>query len=175
MLQQNIKISQKRLTNNKLYTIINIGGLLLSFTILILLYVNKEFNVDKHLTNLAQLYSLNYKVTNNALTSAHFDKKIINYNEDFIGSSFLDMFSAKIIKKNKNVFFRIGKSILISESTEKKNYNEDPLNQTIKFDNKSEYIIEVELEDYPTISCSIYDYISSSPSTFFIPIFNNKL
>ena len=60
MLLQNIKSSIKRLLNNKLYTIINIAGLSLSFAvaILILLYVNNELNVDKNQKNLTRLYRL---------------------------------------------------------------------------------------------------------------------
>jgi putative ABC transport system permease protein len=80
MLLQNIKSSLKRLSNNKLYTIINLGGLALSFAIaiLILLYVHNELNVDKYHKNLDNLYRLVENKRNHAYTPATFGEFIIN-------------------------------------------------------------------------------------------------
>ncbi len=74
MLLQNIKSSLKRLSNNKLYTIINLGGLALSFSvaILILLFVHNELNVDKYHENLDNLYRLVENKDNHAYTAATF-------------------------------------------------------------------------------------------------------
>lgn len=80
MLLQNIKSSLKRLSNNKLYTAINLGGLSLSFAIaiLILLYVYNEFTVDKYNKNLNSLYRLTEKKDNHSYTAAKFGDYIIN-------------------------------------------------------------------------------------------------
>jgi len=80
MFIQNIKSSIKRLFQNKLYTIINIGGLALSFAIaiLILLYVHNELNVDKYHENLANLYRLVENKDNHAYTAATYGDYAIN-------------------------------------------------------------------------------------------------
>ncbi len=80
MLLQNIKSSLKRLSNNKLYTIINLGGLALSFAIaiLILLYVHNELNVDKYHENLANLYRLVDNKDNHAYTAVPYGEYAIN-------------------------------------------------------------------------------------------------
>ncbi len=80
MLLQNIKSSLKRLSSNKLYTIINLGGLALSFAIaiLILLYVHNELNVDKYHKNLANLYRLVENKDNHAYTAAPYGEYALN-------------------------------------------------------------------------------------------------
>jgi len=80
MFIQNIKSSIKRLFQNKLYTIINVGGLALSFAIaiLILLYVHNELNVDKYHKNLDNLYRLVENKDNHAYTAATYGGYAIN-------------------------------------------------------------------------------------------------
>ncbi len=150
MIFQNIKTSFKRLINNKLYTIINVGGLSLSFAvaILILLYVNNELNVDKYHTNLNKLYRLVDRDGNYVSTAAKFGEYIKNKypevkhfsryktwegvfqfddnknmkvdNVAFLDSSSLDMFSINIIKSNSNKLLQTNHSILLSQKTAKK-------------------------------------------------------
>ncbi len=154
MLLQNIKTSLKRLANNKLYTIINIGGLSLSFAIaiLILLYVYNELNVDKYHSNLKNIYRLANKKDKSIYTAAKFGDYIsgkypeIKYfsryfefagvfqygdNESikfdhvaFMDSSSLNMFSINILKSSKNKLLRTNQSIIISENTAKKMFGE---------------------------------------------------
>ena len=150
MLLQNIKSSIKRLTNNKLYSIINIGGLALSFAvaILILLYVYNELNVDKYHKNLDNLYRLVDNKSKNAYTPATFGEFIINKypevkyvsqyfvnnavfqygsnesikieNLAYADSSFLKMFSIHILKRNTTNLLSTDQSIIISQKTAQK-------------------------------------------------------
>ena len=154
MLFQNIKTSIKRLFNNKLYTIINIGGLALSFAvaILILLYVNNELNVDKYHTNLNKIYRLVDRNGNYASVSAKFGEYIKNKYPEvesfsryvelesvfqyegnksikidhiaFLDSSALDIFSINILKSKSKDLLRNDQSIIISESIAKKLFGE---------------------------------------------------
>ncbi|NOQ26775.1 MAG: FtsX-like permease family protein [Bacteroidales bacterium] len=198
MLLQNIKSSVKRLYNNKLYTIINIGGLSLSFAIaiLILLYVHNELNVDKHHTNLDNLYRLVDKDGNYTNTNAKFGEYIKNkypevesfsryfevegifqFNDNktikiknfaFLDSSSLDMFSINIIKKNTNQLLHTDQSILLSQNTARKYFGDtDPIGKTIKLDNYYDYIVEGIFEDYPTNSSFKHDVIANFPSVKF--------
>ena len=155
MLLQNIKASLKRLSNNKLYTAINLGGLSLSFAIaiLILLYVYNEFNVDKYHKNLNSLYRLTEKKDNHSYTAAKFGDYIINKypevkyfsryihfelasqyannksikieNVAFLDSSCIDMFSINILKSNTNKLLRTNQSIIISKSIAQKLFGEN--------------------------------------------------
>ena len=150
MLLQNIKSSIKRLLNNKLYSLINIGGLSLSFAvaILILLYIHNELTTDKYHKNLDKLYRLTENKNTSADTPAKFgeyvkDKfpeikyftrykefdQVIQYDNDksikmdhvaYMDSSCLEMFSIKIVKSNRNKLLRTNQSIIISETTAKK-------------------------------------------------------
>jgi len=150
MILQNIKSSIKRLAHNKLYTIINLGGLSLSFAvaILILLYVHNEFNTDKYHKNLNKIYRLVDRNGNYATVAAKFGEYINNkypevesfsryvelesffvYDDKesikidhiaFLDSSALDIFSINIINSNSKYLLRNEQSILISESIAKK-------------------------------------------------------
>jgi|GEM_PF-3231775 len=154
MIFQNIKTSLKRLLNNKLYSIINIGGLSLSFAvaILILLYVNNELNVDKYHTNLNKIYRLVDRNGNYASVSAKFGEYIKNKYPEvesfsryvelesvfqyegnksikidhiaFLDSSALDIFSINILKSKSKDMLRNDQSIIISESIAKKLFGE---------------------------------------------------
>jgi ABC-type antimicrobial peptide transport system permease subunit len=150
MQLQDIKTSLKRLISNKLYSIINIGGLSLSFAIaiLILLYVHNELNVDKYHTNLNNLYRLVNRSTSYTSTATKFREYIKNkysevesasryiglsgvflYDDNksikienvaFLDSSALKMFSINIIKGKHKYLLRNEQSILISSSTAEK-------------------------------------------------------
>lgn len=150
MIFQNIKSSVKRLIYNKLYTIINIGGLSLSFAvaILILLYVNNEITTDKYHKNLDNLYRLTENKNKSDDTPAKFGEyvknkfpeikcftrykefnQVIQYNGDksmkmdhiaYMDSSCLDMFTIHIVKSNQSKLLRTNQSALISETTAEK-------------------------------------------------------
>jgi len=150
MMLQNIKSSIKRLGNNKLYTIINVGGLSLSFAvaILLLLYVHNEITTDKYHKNLNSLYRLTESKDKHDDTAVKFGEYIkekfpeikyftryqefnqaIQYDNDksikmdhiaYMDSSCLEMFSINIVKSNRNKLLRTNQSIIISETTAKK-------------------------------------------------------
>jgi putative ABC transport system permease protein len=150
MIFQNIKTSLKRLVNNKLYTVINVGGLSLSFAvaILMLLYVHNELTTDKYHSNLDNIYRLTENKNKSDDTPAKFGEyvknkfpeikyftrykefnQVIQYDNDksikmdhiaYMDSSCLEMFSINIVKNNRNKLLRTNQSIIISETTAKK-------------------------------------------------------
>src|SRR5580658_8714899 len=58
MLRNYLKTAWRNLTKNKLYSVINIGGLAIGMAVsfLLLIYVYNEFSFDKFNTNSARLY-----------------------------------------------------------------------------------------------------------------------
>jgi putative ABC transport system permease protein len=150
MIFQNIKSSVKRLLYNKLYTIINVGGLSLSFAVAILmfLYVHNEITTDKYHSNLDNLYRLTENKNKSTDTPATFGEyienkfpeikcftrykefnQVIQYNGDksmkmdhiaYMDSSCLDMFTIHIVKSNQSKLLRTNQSALISETTAEK-------------------------------------------------------
>jgi len=150
MIFQNIKTSLKRLINNKLYSIINIGGLSLSFAIaiLILLYVHNELTTDKYHSNLDNLYRLTENKNKSADTPAKLGEyiknkfpeikyftrykefnRVIQYDDNksikmdhiaYMDSSCLDMFTIHILKSNQGKLLGTNQSVIISETTAKK-------------------------------------------------------
>jgi len=199
MLLQNIKLSIKRLSNNKLYTFINLGGLALSFAIaiLILLYVYNELTVDNNQENLTSLYRLVENKDKSAYTAATYGKYIINkypevkyvsqyfktenifqYNNSqsikienvaFLDSSFLNMFSINIIKRNTNKLLCTNQSIIISQKIAQKLFGDtNPLGQIMRIENTHDYIVEGVFEDYPSNSSFKHDVIANFPSIKFL-------
>ena len=183
MLLQNIKSSLKRLSNNKLYTIINLGGLALSFAIaiIILLYVYNELTVDKNQKNLSSLYRLVENKDKAAYTAATYGKYIINKypevkyvtqyfksenifqystnqsikieNVAFLDSSFLTMFSVNIIKRNANRLLCTDQSIIISQEIAHKLFGDS---------NPLGQIMRIENEHDYVVEAVFEDYPSNS-------------
>ncbi|OFX27300.1 MAG: hypothetical protein A2041_06240 [Bacteroidetes bacterium GWA2_31_9b] len=199
MILQIIKSSVKRLSNNKLYTFINLGGLALSFAIaiLIFLYVYNELTVDNNQKNINSLYRLVENNDKSAYTAATYGKFIINkypevkyishyfkaenifqYNNNqsikienvaFLDSSYLDMFSINIIKRNTNKLLCTNQSIIISQNIAYKLFgNTNPLGQVMRIENTHDYVVEGIFEDYPSNSSFKHDVIANFNSIKFL-------
>jgi len=77
-----------------------------------------------------------------------------------VGSDFLKMFQYPLVKGNAATVFKDAYSIVLTQSTAKAFFgNEDPINKTIRFDNKHDLKVTGILEDLPGNSSFNFKYL----------------
>ncbi|KIA93472.1 cell division protein FtsX [Pedobacter kyungheensis] len=94
---------------------------------------------------------------------------LLSYNQNnfkknavFGDPGFLKMFDYKVLKGNKNTFLQSVDGVILSESLAKSLFgNEDPLNKTVKLDNKESLKVEGIIADPPKNSTLGIDYVMS--------------
>ena len=87
------------------------------------------------------------------------DKKLY-LNGGIVGSDFLKMFQYPLVKGNAAAVFKDAYSIVLTQSTAKAFFgNEDPINKTIRFDNKHDLKVTGILEDLPGNSSFNFKYL----------------
>ena len=87
------------------------------------------------------------------------DKKLY-IDGGIVGSDFLKMFQYPLIKGNAATVFKDAYSIVLTQSTAKALFgNEDPINKTIRFDNKNDLNVTGILEDLPGNSSFKFKYL----------------
>src|SRR4029078_148559 len=87
------------------------------------------------------------------------DKKLY-LNGGIVGSDFLKMFQYPLVKGNAATVFKDAYSIVLTQSTSKAFFgNEDPINKTIRFDNKHDLKVTGILEDLPGNSSFNFKYL----------------
>ena len=87
------------------------------------------------------------------------DKKLY-LNGGIVGSDFLKMFQYPLVKGNAATVFKDAYSIVLTQSTAKAFFgNEDPINKTIRFDNKHDLKVTGILEDLPGNSSFNFKYL----------------
>ena len=87
------------------------------------------------------------------------DKKLY-LNGGIVGSDFLKMFQYPLVKGNAATVFKDAYSIVLTQSTAKAFFgNEDPVNKTIRFDNKHDLKVTGILEDLPGNSSFNFKYL----------------
>ena len=173
----NLNTYLKFLSKNKLYTFVNVFGLSVSlmFVILIANYTISEFTTDNFHENAAQIYVLSTeeyagtayrvgeKLSNRypeiektcgviaALqnTTAKVLEKNVNVNGIAVDSTFLDMFSFKILRGDKNQMLQTKHDVIVSESFARKMFgNNDPIGNNIVIRDSIVYTINGVIEDF---------------------------
>jgi len=87
------------------------------------------------------------------------DKKLY-LNGGIVGSDFLKMFQYPLVKGNAATVFKDAYSIVLTQSTAKAFFgNEDPINKTIRLDNKHDLKVTGILEDLPGNSSFNFKYL----------------
>ncbi|QIL41143.1 FtsX-like permease family protein [Pedobacter sp. HDW13] len=97
------------------------------------------------------------------------EETLLSYNQNnfkksavFGDPGFLRMFDYKVLKGNKNTFLQSTDGVILSETLAKNLFgNEDPLNKTVKLDNKENLRVEGVIADRPKNSTLGIDYIMS--------------
>jgi ABC-type antimicrobial peptide transport system permease subunit len=183
MLENYIKVAYRYLVRNKVFTILNVFGLVVSMTgaMLIFLWIGREISVDRFHENGDQIY----EVWNNNLVdgeiwswnstpcilgpvvsqrfpeivafSRHkyvgdrlftFEDKQLNRETVFVDSTFLEMFSFKLIEGNPSEVLSGKFSVVISESLASALFgNENPVSRMIRFENRLDLEITGVFED----------------------------
>lgn len=164
----------KFLSRNRLYTLINLLGLSVSlmFVILIATYTSQELSVDKFQKNADRIYALGTeediatgygivpylasrypeieKMTaySSVQRSISIGESHYNVNIDCVDSTFLDIFSFKVLDGDPSVLDRTTE-ILVSESFARKAFgNENPIGNTVKFSDEASLTIGGIIEDF---------------------------
>ncbi|MGC4035100.1 MAG: ABC transporter permease [Chitinophagaceae bacterium] len=87
------------------------------------------------------------------------DKKLYPYGIT-VGTDFLKMFPYPMLKGNSNTAFSDANSIILTESIAKALFgNEDPLNKTLRLDNKNDVVVKAVMKDVPTNSTLQFTYL----------------
>lgn len=195
MLKLNLTIALRNLWKNKGFTLINVGGLAIGLAscMVLLLYVNNEWNYDKQFTNYQKSYvvynnikasgkTFSVQVTPNAMAaeirakipgvayashSADYGLQLISYQDRRFKKqaiaadpAFLKILDYKFIKGNPNTVLREVNAVILTETLAKSLFgNEDPINKTVKFDNKESLKVEAVIEDVPANSSFTFDYL----------------
>ncbi|CAM4001252.1 duplicated orphan permease [Pedobacter westerhofensis] len=195
MLKLNLNIALRNLWKNKGFTLINIGGLAIGLAscMVLLLYVNNEWNYDKQFTNYQNTYvvynnikasdkTFSVRITPNAMAaeirakipgiayashSADYGSQLISYQDRKFKKqaiaadpAFLKILDYKFVKGNPNTVLREVNSVILTKTLAKSLFgNEDPINKTVKFDNKESLKVEAVIEDVPANSSFSFDYL----------------
>jgi len=197
MFKNYIKITFRNLLKHKIYTIINILGLVIGLTsvLLIIAFVQEEFSYDMYHENIDQLVRITGRYdqggdskNNNALTNFQLapklkaafpflrkiirmgwregivkykDKKFKEMDIYLVDEDIFDVFSFNLIKGNPKTALKTPFSMVITENIGKKYFaNEDPINKTLKFQDKIFNITGV-MEEIPSNSHFKADFFIS--------------
>ncbi len=195
MFRNYFKTAWRIIIRSKGYSALNIAGLAtgMAVTLIICLWVHKEYSYDKFLPGYDRLYlarrnyygngdTVNYASASLKLADA-FRRQIpeIEYvaETDYIsphvltigdkklseiggqmGSDFLKMFQFPLLSGNRNELLKDPYSIVLTESLAKALFgNMDPINQTVRFDDKNEMKVTGVLKDIPNNSSFQFDFL----------------
>ena len=90
-----------------------------------------------------------------------------------VGTDFLKMFQFPLLKGNAGTVLNDPYSIVLTESTAKSLFgNEDAMNKTVRFDNKSDLKVTGILKDVPSNSSINFNYLV--PSSYAYQFYNRK-
>jgi len=195
MLKLNLTIAFRNLWKNKGFTLINVGGLAIGLAscMVLLLYVNNEWNYDKQFTNYQKSYvvynnikasdkTFSVRITPNAMAaeirakipgvalashSADYGSQLISFQDRKFKKlaiaadpAFLKILDYRFIKGNPNTVLQEVNSVILTKTLAKSLFgNEDPINKTVKFDNKESLKVEAVIEDVPANSSFSFDYL----------------
>jgi putative ABC transport system permease protein len=195
MLKNYFKTAWRNITRSKGYSALNIAGLAIGMavTLIIGLWVHKEYTYDKFLPGYDRLYlarrnyygngdTVNYASASLKLADA-FRRQIpeIEYvaETDYMsphvltvgdkklsetggqmGSDFLKMFQFPLLSGNRNELLNDPYSIVLTESLAKALFgNMNPINKTIRLDDKNDMKVTGVLKDIPNNSSFQFDFL----------------
>jgi putative ABC transport system permease protein len=195
MFKNYFKTAWRNIVRSKGYSALNIAGLAtgMAVTLMIGLWVHKEYSYDKFLPGYDRLYlagriyygngdTVNYNSASLKLADAlrtripeieyvaetdymspHGltvgDKKFSKTGGQ-MGSDFLKMFPFPLLSGNRDELLKDPYSIVLTESLAKTLFgNTNPINQTVRFDDKSDMKVTGVLKDIPNNSTFQFDFL----------------
>ncbi|WP_214225477.1 ABC transporter permease [Pedobacter sp. B4-66] len=195
MFKLNLKIVLRNLWKNKVYTLINVGGLAIGLAscMILLLYVAYEWGYDKQFTNYKNTYILytNHQTSTEktsyawtpgvmapelkakisgvkyASHSSYPEQHLIGNGDNSYKTSsvyadpdFLKILDYKFLKGNPDQALKKVNTVILTESLAKKLFGtEDPINKTVKLDNKTFLKVEGIMADLPKNSSIQFEYL----------------
>ncbi len=182
-----IKTYFRSLKKQKLMGFITIGGLSLSFAVLILMisYILQEYGYDKHYTHINSMYRIIQDNTEAAIPERAYNDVIqaapeINHlglfgangvlckykdSGEYVravhaNSDFLAIYDVQVIKGQSEDLLKSKDQVAVTESFANRCFpNENPLGQTLTFENKEEKIITAVINDPPVNSTVQYELV----------------
>jgi putative ABC transport system permease protein len=99
------------------------------------------------------------------------EERLISLNQNgfkrlctFADPAFLQIFNYKVLRGNPATFLRSPQSVILTETLAKSLFgNEDPMNKSLKLENKEELIVEGVIADLPKNSSNQFEYLMSWP------------
>jgi putative ABC transport system permease protein len=99
------------------------------------------------------------------------EERLISLNQNgfkrlctFADPAFLQIFNYKVLRGNPATFLRSPQSVILTETLAKSLFgNEDPINKSLKLENKEELIVEGVIADLPKNSSNQFEYLMSWP------------
>ncbi len=195
MFRNYFKTAWRNIIRSKGYSALNIAGLAtgIAVTLIIGLWVHKEYSYDKFLPENDRLYlarrnyygngdTVNYASASLKLADAfrrqipeieyvaetdymspHVlmvgDKKISKTGGQ-VGSDYLNMFQFPLLSGNRNELLNDPYSIVLTESLARALFgNMNPINQTVRFDDKNEMKVTGVIKDIPNNSTFQFDFL----------------
>lgn len=196
MIKNHIKIAWRNLQKNKSYSIINILGLSIGMTAVLIIgiWVQNQLKFDNFYSDHENIYkvfnknrSAEGKINLQGYTSGHaspalttdypevkraarvgwstnrllsFDDKKIKSNGNEVDPAFIDIFDFKIVKGNRNSALKETRNIILTESLAKNIFGDkDPLDKTIRLDNKELYKVSAIMQDLPANTNFNFSYL----------------
>jgi len=180
MLRNYLKIAFRQLKRQNLYSIVNLLGLTISITcsILLFLFLRKEFNYDRFHTDSSEVYRIASNVTVNGndiitpttppalvpslentaycriytqsgSTIGVYDRIFYDDNIYAVDDSFFDIFSFEIIRGDQKKYLSSEDEIVLTESLAIKLFGDaDPLGKKVTYNNKSKIVSAVISDPY---------------------------
>jgi len=199
MFKLNFKIALRNLRRNISFSLINIGGLAIGMTccLLLLLYINYEWNFDKQFKDIDRVYfsRLNLDINGKLVTSIATpnklaaeakqtvpgielasrmalggdDNKLFNHGRQSfklesrsVDPSYLQIFNYPFIHGNAATALSTPDAVVITEATAKKLFgNQNPMGQTLKYDNRKLLKVSGVLKDLPKNQSLQFDALLS--------------
>ncbi|MCP4724245.1 MAG: hypothetical protein GY863_04380, partial [bacterium] len=197
MFKNYLKIAFRNLLRNKTYSILNIGGLTIGVSIFIMigLFVQYEFSYESYNEKADRVYKVGWRgqstapnpfaealvkdfpeVENATRFTRKFNFLIRNQNKEFYGEDWswadeniFDVFSLDMISGDKDNALKDPYSIVISESTAKKYFeDEDPYGNTLNVEwngRNDDFIVTGVIKDIPENSYLKADIFGSIITT----------
>ena len=191
MLKNYLKVALRNLFKNRVYSFINITGLALGMAccILILLWVQDELSFDSFHKNNDRLYKVVNQLDDGWMTASpwalvptlkkdftevdkatrfntmdllvKYDDKSYYENIGFVDPDFLEMFTFPLIEGDPSSALNQKESIIISEETAKKYFNnEDPVGKILQINNDKNYKITGVMKNIPANSSLQFDMLA---------------
>ncbi len=164
MIKNYFKTAWRSLIKNKGYSVLNILGLAtgMGVAMLIGLWVYYQFSYDKFLPDYGQVYQVkrNFYGNGDTVTGLMAGDKKFYLEGGMVAKEFLKIFQYDLLEGNQNSVLQNPYSIVLTQSIATALFGkEDPLNKTVRLDNKNDLKVTGILKDISANSTLQFKYL----------------